>query len=180
MKLSHDEIITKLERLGLKFKRLTLWTEGRYTPEDAIWNYKDGIVHIRYIHPLGENVPILNHENSLASVFVQRAFGIDFPLVLFDYEEAPFTQTAVTCIFGFILVIFNHCEEVRPGITRVTTTYNIGARPFMSWLAPFGRMGSKAELQGASLHGYPAARASGRVAVLGYEFKTSDYASTEA
>lgn len=179
MQLKYDELVSKLSRFGLRFKCVTVFTEGAYTPEDAIWNYKDAMVHIPYIHDLVDNAPIMNHKNSLTSVFMQKVFGFRFPIVVFDYEATPYTQTAVSTLFFFAMVIHNVCEEVRPGITRVTTNYHIGACAPFHWFIPLIGWILKRNYKVLTATDIPLRERRGQMRSWGYDFVVSDYFTPE-
>ena len=178
MKLKFNEVVQSLEKQGLTFRRYSVSTEGKYTPEDAIWNYKDALVHIPYIHPLVQNVPILNHKDSLASVFVQKIFGLKFPMVVFDYEAKPFTQTAITTLFFFVLVVENVCEEIRPATTRITTFYHIGANRLFRWFTPIVGWILMRNYKSLTSTDIPLRERRGQLRSWGYGFKVSDYLTT--
>lgn len=179
MRLNHQDVVNRLRGYGLKFTSASVFTEGRYTPEDAIWNYKDAMAHIPHIHHLVQNVPVHNHRDSLASVFVQRIFGLRFPIVVYDYEATQHTQTAISALFFFVLVIHNVCEEVSPGITRVTTHYHVGAtRPFC-WLAPLVIWTLKRNYQVLTSTDIPLRERRGQLRSWGYDFVVSDYLTAE-
>lgn len=179
MRLKHDEVVARLKGYGLKFKMYSVYTEGHYTPEDGIWNYKDAMAHIPYIHHLVENVPVHNHKDSLSSLFIQKIFGLRVPIVVYDYEAEKHTQTALTTLFFFVMVIHNVCEEVSPGTTRVTTYYNIGAtRPF-HWFIPLVGWVLKRNYKVLTSTDIPLRERRGILRDWGYEFRESDYITAE-
>jgi len=179
MRLNHSEVVARLKGMGLKVHQAEVYTEGKYTPEDAIWNYKDAMAHIEHIHHLVDNVPVHNHKDSLSSIFMQKIFGLRFPIVVYDYEATQYTQTALTTLFFYVLVIHNECREVSPGVTRVTTIYNVGAtRPF-SWLIPLVIWVLKRNYKVLTSTDIPLRERRGQLRSWGYDFVISDYLTAE-
>lgn len=136
MKRSREEILKALRANGYAASEFSIVTEGRYSVDDASWNYRDGIVHLEYVHPQVKNIPIVADDEKLASIFLQRVFGIRFPIGVVDYETKRYEQTTFFAWGFFVVVVQNLCTPLGPNQSRVTTLYLICSPPFFKWLHP--------------------------------------------
>lgn len=139
MRRTKEDIIRQLKSSGYVVSRFTLRTEGMYSVDDASWNYRDGIVHLSHVHPQVKNIPVVADSNKLASIFLQRVFGIQFPIGVFDFETAEHTQTTFFTFAFFVVVVENVCESHGTNRASVTTNYHICSAPLLRWAHPIFR-----------------------------------------
>lgn len=139
MKRSKEEISHQLERNGYVASRFSLRLEGDYSIDDAIWNYRDGVVHLSHIHPQVKNIPIVVDDDKLASLFLQSVFGIRFPIIVVDYETKEHTQSTLFSWGFFVIAVENVCESIAQNRAAVTTNYQIFSPPFLKVLHPILR-----------------------------------------
>jgi len=134
MKRDSKQIIAQLNQEGLSFKAFSLNHEGEYHPDDADWNYKD-VPHLHHIHELVEAVPALVEDHIISSINMQKVFFLHLPLCVVNYEHSRHRQVYFTTLLFFALVIETSFESVSESRTRVTTTYNIGAKAWLLYIS---------------------------------------------
>jgi len=173
IKRSKDEFISGIKKHGYAFSEFSLVTDGNHTVSDADWNYKD-IPHLHYIHELAEAVPCFIDHDTIASVFVQKIFGIKFPLSVFIYEPAPNIQLYYTTLFFYILFIESKYERLGPNRTRVITTYSIGFPKFLKWTFPFLRWTIKRNYKNLMSGDIPMRERRGELRSWGYTLHKED------
>lgn len=181
MKIRKSELIHKLQADGYRFSVFSLNSDGPYTVRDAMWNYKDAVSHIRFVHHLVKNYPLLAENDKAGSLFLQRALGISFPLIVLDLETQENTQTSFTSCLFFVLIIENVCIPLGELRTRVKTTYHIGAPRYLKFLNPFIAWVLKRNYKTLSSTDIPIRERRGELRKWGYEILSdSEPSSYEA
>lgn len=137
-RLNRDAIVAQLEAHGLRFRTVTVQTEGEYLPTDVDWNNKD-VPHLNHVHRWVNDVTCVVDRDLQASISLQKALGIPFPLVLVHYDSAPNQQTHVVTLLAWTIVTQHEFITVTPSRTRAVTSYAIGATPF--WMLFFPLIG---------------------------------------
>lgn len=137
--LSAHEIVRGLERQGMSFRSFSETHVGRYEPSDADWNYKD-VPHLHEVHELVRAVIARMDDDHVASINLQKTMGLRLPMPVFNYATGPDSQTYYTAWLFFVLVVETTYASIEPGVTRVVTTYHVGAsRPLIRLLFPVVR-----------------------------------------
>jgi hypothetical protein len=130
-RLGVSKIEESLKLEGLKRKSFTVSSEGRYSSDDADWNYKD-IPHLKMVHKLINNHLVVGENYFLTSIAFQKILGIfKIPLCLINYDYDESTQIYYTSFLFYILVIETRIIKVEENFTKVETTYNIFGGNFM-------------------------------------------------
>lgn len=137
-KFTRESIVQRAAQEGYAFKHFSLEHVGRYSAEDADWNYKD-IPHLHFVHHLAEAIPTMISDDFITTLNTQMMFGMKVPLTVVNYESGPGEQTYYTTLFWFILVIQTRFFELAPLQTTVTTTYSIGMPKMLRWFFPLLR-----------------------------------------
>jgi hypothetical protein len=138
VKREKNQLISSLESEGLRFKSFTRTHEGRYSPEDADWNYKD-VPHLHHVHEMVEAIISSVDDDSIATINLQNVFSFQCPMAVFNYQTKPGSQIYYTTFFFFILIVETVYEELAPLRTRVVTTYSVGSSRWLTWCFPFIR-----------------------------------------
>jgi nitrite reductase/ring-hydroxylating ferredoxin subunit len=133
-RLTRDEIVAQLEAHGLRFRTVTVQTDGDYLPSDVDWNNKD-VLHLNHVHTLVKDVTVVVERDLQASISLQKALGITFPLVLVHFDSGPDRQTHIVTLLAWTIVTQHDFVPLTPTRTRAITSYTIGARPF--WMLFF-------------------------------------------
>lgn len=134
-KSAKSSILQRAEAEGYVFKHFALEHVGRYSAEDADWNYKD-VPHLHFVHRLAEAIPTMVSDDFITTLNTQLIFGIKVPLNVVTYEFSPGEHIYYTTLFFFILLIETRGRELAPLETCVTTTYSIGMPPLLRWCFP--------------------------------------------
>ena len=132
---TQKDLVASLEKVGLKFSYLELVQEGDYLPTDADWNYKD-VPHLNVVHELVDATIASIDDETMASVLMQKAVGLRFPITTFTYDSGNDRQTCFFNVFFYQLIIESKWEQLGPLRTRVTTRYAIGSAPFWQLFVP--------------------------------------------
>ena len=132
---TQKDLVSMLEKQGLKFIQFSLTHEGDYLPTDADWNYKD-VPHLNLVHDLVDACYGMVGDDIIATINMQKIFGIRFPLTVFNYQSGPGRQTYFASFFVFQLIIETTYQQLGPLRTAVTTNYAIGSAPIWQLLAP--------------------------------------------
>jgi hypothetical protein len=114
---SIDKITKELTREGLTFKEFSFVQEGNYTPSDADWNYKD-VPHLHHIHKLVEAVITNVSDDYIATINVQKVFGIKVPLPVFNYAINKNRQLYYTSLLFYTLIIESVPSQLTDGSFR--------------------------------------------------------------
>lgn len=167
---SKKHIVAKLKLEGLSFSEFSLVHEGNYTVEDADWNYKD-VPHLHHIHELVEAIFTSVEDDHIATINMQKVFGIKLPLAVFNYQTEPNVQTYYTTWFFFVLIVETRYEPLAPLRTRVTTTYSIGSPRLLKWAFPLLRWVLRKNYDNLMSGDIPMRERRGQLRAWGYQFK---------
>jgi nitrite reductase/ring-hydroxylating ferredoxin subunit len=133
-RLTRDQLVAQLEAQGLRFKSVTLSTEGEYLPTDVDWNNKDTL-HLNHVHTWVRDVTFVLDRDVQSTVSLQRVLGATFPLVLTHYDNGPNHQTHVVALLAWTIVTRHEFVPVSATRTRAVTSYSVGGNRF--WMAFF-------------------------------------------
>ena len=102
---------------------------GKYSADDADWNYKD-VTHTEKIHAMVNQVQgaILNDVQTSINLQKIPFFGITFPLVLVNYEYKKDDQVYFTSSGPFIIIGNVINTAISKNETKVTTTFVVGSK----------------------------------------------------
>lgn len=136
-KSSFKKLISLLKEKNFKFTSFEFTDYGKYSIEDADWNYKD-VTHTEKIH---ENVNQLHGailDDVYTSVNLQKIpfFGITFPLVVVNYEYKKNDQVYFTSTGPFIVIGNVIHTPVSKNETKVTTRFVVGSKGIFALLNP--------------------------------------------
>lgn len=137
-RLTREELVDALTRHGLRFRAVTVETEGAYQIDDADWNVKD-VPHLNQVHGWAQNVNGVTDADVEASINLQRVLVFRLPLVLSHYVTAPDRQTYFFTLLSYVVVCDITFVAVSPTRTRVVTTYTVGSSRF--WMLFFPVIG---------------------------------------
>lgn len=174
MKRSKQDIVNILREQKYSITQFSLRLEGKYTIDDASWNYRDAIAHLSLIHPQVKNIPIVVDDGKLASIFLQRIFGIRFPIGVVDYETSPYTQTTFFAWGFFVIVVENECYSIPPDHAGVKTDYHICSPKLFRVLHPLIRWVLKRNYQLLMSQDVPMRERRGALREWGYRFKSEN------
>ncbi len=169
MKRSKDQLIAQLKNEGLTFKDFTLVHEGDYAVSDADWNYKD-VPHLHFVHELVEAVIAVVEDDKIATLNMQKVFGLTLPLAVFNYESGPASQTYYTSWFFWALIVETSYEALGPNRTRVRTSYSIGSSRFFSLFFPLIRWTITRNYENLMSQDIPMRLRRGQLRSWGYSF----------
>lgn len=167
---SKKHIVAKLKLEGLAFSEFSLAHEGPYSIEDADWNYKD-VPHLHHIHELVEAIFTSVEDDHIATINMQKVFGIKLPLAVFNYQTEANAQTYYTTWFFFVLIVETRYEQIAALRTRVTTTYTIGSPKILQWTFPILRWILKKNYDNLMSGDIPMRERRGQLRSWGYSFK---------
>lgn len=167
---SAEEIISCFEKKGYSFYKFSIFTEGKYLPSDADWNYAD-LPHVKFVHEDIDTDWSVIGDNFFVVLGFQKFFGLTLPLTITQYSPKPYSQIYHAIIFCFPLVISTTAKEFKPGWTRVTTEYNIGSIKFLSFVRPFIAYLLKKNYKVANLGDFPMRERRGQLRSWGFSFK---------
>jgi hypothetical protein len=136
-KSSFKELISSLKCKNFKITSFNFTEYGKYSIEDADWNYKD-VTHTEKIH---ENVnqiqgAILNDITTSVNLQKIAFFGITFPLVLVNYEYKKNDQVYFTSLGPFIIIGNVINTSILNIETKVTTNFVVGSKGIFSIFHP--------------------------------------------
>jgi len=169
-RLTHEEIVERLTTLGLRFRTVRMQTEGDYLPTDVDWNNKD-VLHLNHIHRWVNDVTFVVDRDLQASVSLQKAAGIPFPLVLVHYDNGPNHQTHVVTLLAWTIVTHHEFITVTPTRTRAVTTYAVGANRLWAPLFPLVRWAIRRNYRQLMSEDVPMRERRGRLRSWGYRFR---------
>ena len=127
-------MVEQLRAHGLRFRTVTMQTEGEYQPIDVDWNNKD-IPHLNHIHEWVNDVTCVAERDFQASVSLQKVLGIPFPVVLVHYDTEPGHQAHFFTLLAWTVVTDIEFVNSTPTRTRATTSYTVGSSRF--WMLFF-------------------------------------------
>ena len=172
-RLTHEEIVDRLTTLGLRFRTVRVQTEGDYLPTDVDWNNKD-VLHLNHIHRWVNDVTFVVDRDLQASVSLQKAAGIPFPLVLVHYDNGPNHQTHVVTLLAWTIVTHHEFIAVTPTRTRAVTTYAVGASRLWTPLFPLVRWAIRRNYRQLMAEDVPMRERRGHLRSWGYRFRGDD------
>ena len=173
MFLTKSNVLARLTAKGnLVFKSFAIEDIGPYAVEDASWNYRDGILHIPFVHELVKNVPFAMSDEVLCNVFFQKLpFGLQIPMVVVDTEpKGKNYQLSFASWLFFCVVIQNSYEKLTATQTKVTTEYSVGFPKYLVWLFPLARLVLRRNYQILMSTDIPMRHRRGYLRSLGYRF----------
>lgn len=138
VKLSHDEIIRRLEDFGMVHRSLECSTEGEYLPADVDWNNKD-VVHRNFVHSRIDDVPAIVEKDLQAALSYQKVLGTPFPMVLVHYDTGPNEQAHFVTALAWTMVTRHQFIPLSDTRTRAVTTYTVGSSRFWMLFWPIIR-----------------------------------------
>ncbi|MGB7219217.1 MAG: Rieske 2Fe-2S domain-containing protein [Vicinamibacterales bacterium] len=169
-KYSKDQIAARLRSEGgLVFSEFTLVHEGDYDVSDADWNYKD-VPHLHHVHELAEAIPVVVGDDMIATINLQKALGLWFPLSLMNFESGENSQTYYTTWLFYVLIIQSVYEPIDARRTRVSTTYCVGSPPLLRWTFPIIRRVLSKNYENLMSTDIPMRERRGRLRSWGYQF----------
>jgi nitrite reductase/ring-hydroxylating ferredoxin subunit len=133
-RLSRDAIVRQLEEQGLRFRTVTVQTEGDYLVADVDWNNKD-VLHLNHVHRWANDVTCVMEADLQATVSLQEVLGITCPVIIVHYDSAPGHQTHFFTLGPWSVVTDIEFVEVTPTRTRTVTSYAVGAKRL--WMLAF-------------------------------------------
>jgi len=169
MKRSREQLIFQLKNEGLTFSSFTLTHEGNYAASDADWNYKD-VPHLHHLHELVEAIISVVEDDKIATINMQKVFGINLPLTVFNYQSGSSSQIYYTTFLFFVLIVETAYEQVGPNRTRVSTTYSVGCSRLLKWCFPLIRWVIKRNYDNLMLADIPMRERRGQLRSWGYSF----------
>jgi nitrite reductase/ring-hydroxylating ferredoxin subunit len=169
-KYTKSQIISRLEREGLKFSSFSLTHEGRYDVDDADWNYKD-VPHLHFVHELAEGIPAVVGDDIVTSVNMQKVLWFRFPFAVTNYESGQNSQTYYTVWLYYVLIIETSYENVGHGMTRVVTTYSVGSPKWLQWTFPILKWILKRNYDNLMMTDVPMRLRKGELRSWGYTFR---------
>ena len=179
MKRTRAQLINQLKAEGLTFSSFTLTHEGNYAASDADWNYKD-VPHLHHLHELVEAIISVVEDDKIATINMQKVFGLNIPLTVFNYQSGLNSQTYYTTWLFFVLIVETVYEEIAPNRTRVNTTYSVGSSKLLSWCFPLIRWVIKRNYDNLMSTDIPMRERRGQLRSWGYSFlKDSPHYSFE-
>ena len=136
-KKSFDELITSLKIKNFKLTLFDFIDYGKYSIEDADWNYKD-VTHTEKVHEAVNQIQgaILNDVQTTVNLQKIPFFGITFPLVLVNYEYKKDNQIYFTSTGPFIVIANVKHTSLSKNETKVTTKFAVGSKGIFSLLNP--------------------------------------------
>ena len=130
-RLTRDAVVAQLEEQGLRFRTVTVQTEGEYLPTDVDWNNKD-VVHLNHVHTWADDVTCVIDRDLQATVSLQKVLGVTCPVVIVHYDSEPDHQTHFFTLLAWTVVTDIEFVALGPTRTRAITSYSVGAkRPWM-------------------------------------------------
>jgi hypothetical protein len=132
---SVDQIVDVFKRKGFHFSKWTLISSGKYHPFDSTWNYMD-IIHAEFVHDQIDSDYGVISDKYLSGIAFIKLFGLQIPLLITNFSQNPHSMTYYMSWLFFCLIVETNAEEVRPGLTRVSTNYKIGSVAFFKFLHP--------------------------------------------
>jgi len=120
-KASLEKILSFMINENDWVKSFDVSSEGTYTVDDAIWNYKDA-PHLNFVHSNAMGCQTLIGDNHLAALHTQKILGIKLPMTLVEYQAAPNELVYFSTIIFFTLLV-NTKIVSHKNITRVQTKY---------------------------------------------------------
>lgn len=169
MNRTRAQLVSQLRTQGLCFSEFTLTHEGDYSVADADWNYKD-VPHLHWVHELVEATIGYVSDKEIATINMQNILGLTFPMVVFNYQSTPLTQTYFTTFLIFVLIIETGYEKLGPNRTRVNTTYSIGSSKLWRWAHPLIRWTIKRNYKNLMSQDIPMRTRRGQLRSWGYSF----------
>jgi hypothetical protein len=174
IKMDVNVICDTLVGNGYIHDKFDLVSEGRFSVEDADWNYKD-IPHLKMVHKLIDNNIVYGTDKFLASIAFQRLFGIfKLPLCLINYDYNKDSQVYYTSFLFFILLIQTKYIQINENYSRVITTYNIFSPKLLSFLFPIIKIILKRNFSFLMADDIPMRLRRGELRGKGYLFKKRD------
>lgn len=170
VKLNQQAILQSLEAHGLKYRTVSMHTEGDYLPTDVDWNNKD-VPHLNHVHSLVNDVTCVIERDVQASISLQKVLGITFPLILVHYDSGPDHQTHFVTLLAWTMVTDHEFIAVTPTRTRAVTTYTVAARPFWLLFFPVIRVLLRRNYRQLMSEDVPLRERRGRLRSWGYTFR---------
>ena len=136
-KSSFEELISSLKSKNFKITRFNFTEYGKYSTEDADWNYKD-VTHTEKVHETVNQIQgaILNDITTSVNLQKIAFFGITFPLVLVNYEYKKNDQVYFTSTGPFIIIGNVINTSISNIETKVTTNFVVGSKGIFSIFHP--------------------------------------------
>jgi nitrite reductase/ring-hydroxylating ferredoxin subunit len=172
-RLTRDALVAQLEAQGLRFRTVTVQTEGEYLPTDVDWNNKD-VPHLNQVHRWVNDVTFVVDRDLQASVSLQQVLGIPFPLVLVHYDNGPNHQTHVVTLLAWTVVTHHEFIPLTETRTRAVTSYSVGSNRFWMLLFPLVRWSIRRNWRQLMSEDVPMRERRGRLRALGYTFHGDD------
>ena len=170
IRLSKDQLVSKLQSDGLVFSEFSLVHEGDYSPEDGEWNYKD-LSHIDRAHRLIRPVFSFVGHDMLGSICFQKILGMRFIITLVNYESDPKTLTYHMSWLFFVFIIQTKYEETLSKKAKVVTTYSIGSPRLLRFCFPVIRWIVKRNYDNLMSGDIPMRERRGELRSWGYGFQ---------
>lgn len=173
MKLSHDQIVERLEAHGLVHRTVQMHTEGEYLPTDVDWNNKD-VPHLNHLHSLVNDVTCVAEKDLQASISLQKVLGIPFPLILVHYDIGPNHQTHFVTLLAYSMITNHQFIQLSPTRTRAVTTYTVCSTRFWMLFWPLIRRLIKRNWAQLMTEDVPMRTRRGQLRSWGYSFRGDD------
>ena len=137
-KNSFQELKASFKKEGFKIAEFDFIDHGKYSSEDADWNYKD-VTHTKKIHAMFDQIQGIISDEIQTSINLQKIpfFGITLPLVVVNYEYKKNDQIYFTSSGPFIILGNVINTPISKNETKVTTSFMVGSKGIFSLFNPF-------------------------------------------
>lgn len=125
MRITVSRFVNRMESAGYHVQNFSVRSQGRYTPEDADWNYKD-VPHLNVVHSNVDTIPTAMDDDLITTLNLQKVLGFRMPMTVVNFAHGPREQAYYSTLGPFVLLVHTQFEGTEEQ-TTVNTTYHVAA-----------------------------------------------------